>query len=169
LCVHFVITQSLLRGQLHQIFKDLYANHKKIFSTSIFNFSVTKFALFLYFHLLEHEEAAGLDSVVDLECRTESTHERWFGRSFTCGHMFIFVSFTKATTTPPRKWRRLRFWNRHGKLAALALAPGLICFDMFNSGRLKTRNRPAAKNLPGALAQNVPSFETSASTSVDTA
>jgi len=36
-----------------------------------------KIVLFLYFQLLyEHEEAAGLDSVVDGECRTESTPER---------------------------------------------------------------------------------------------
>jgi hypothetical protein len=126
---------------------------------------------FYYFILFyEHKEAGGLNPKVDVECRTENTPERLFGRSCACGHMLIIVSFAKAATAAPRKWLRLRCLNRRGKLAALALSPGLLYVPMFiSSRRLKPRNPFASKNRPCALAQKIQSFETSVSSSVDTA
>ena len=101
------------------------------------------------------EEADWLGPIGDVQCRTENTPERLFGRSCLRRRLFTFVSLAKAATAPPRKWRRLRFWNRRGKLTARA--PRFIYVKVLYWRRIKTRNRWAANNHPYALALSLSS------------
>jgi hypothetical protein len=140
LWVHPLSSQRLLKGQIHEIYRNLraYSKNKYIFQFNI-KFLFVIIALFTTFsHCESTKKASGLDPIVDVYCRTEYTPERLFGRSCARSSSFTFVSFAKATDAPQTKWGKLHFSNRHGKLYALAPRP--ICVNVFYSKRVNTRN-----------------------------
>lgn len=98
LWVHPSISQRLLKGQLHKIYKYLCRIQK-----NIFHFNNTFLCV-----KTEHEGAGSLDTIIHIECRNKNTPEPLFGHRCARRHLLTFV-IDQAATAPPRKWSRLRF------------------------------------------------------------